>query len=50
MTSVQKSAKSRMLAVNDRGYVIGEQHHRAKLSDHEVDLVLALLADGMSER
>ena len=26
MTSVQKSAKSRMLAVNDRGYVIGEQH------------------------
>lgn len=50
MTTVQNRAKNRMLAVNDRGYVIGEQHHRAKLSDHEVDLVLALLADGMSER
>lgn len=50
MVSVQKSARNRLLAVNDRGYVVGEQHHRAKLSDHEVDLVLALLADGMSER
>lgn len=32
-----------MLAVNDRGYVIGEQHHRAKLTDHDVELILDLL-------
>ncbi len=50
MVSVGKRAKNRLLAVNDRGYVIGEQHHRAKLTDHEVDLVLELLDDGMSER
>lgn len=50
MVSVSKSAKKRMLAVNDRGYVIGEQHHRAKLTDHEVDLVLQLLDEGVSER
>lgn len=43
MTSVQKRAKNRMLAVNDRGYVIGEQHHLAKLTDHDVELILDLL-------
>lgn len=35
--------KYTLLAVNDRGYVIGEQHPRAKLSDKQVDQVLALL-------
>ncbi len=50
MTSVQQLAKKRrLLAVNDKGYVIGEQHHRAKLTDHEVDLVLELRAAGMSQ-
>lgn len=42
-------AKRRLVAVNDKGYVIGEDHHRAKLTDHEVDLVLALRAAGMSQ-
>jgi DNA-binding NarL/FixJ family response regulator len=50
MVSVQKTAKRRLLAVNERGYVVGEQHHRAKLTDHEVTLVLELLDSGMSER
>lgn len=50
MVSIQKGAKRRMLAVNERGYVVGEQHHRAKLTDHEVTLVLELLDGGMSER
>lgn len=49
MVSVRQRAKNRLLAVNDRGYVIGEQHHRAKLTDHEVELVLELLTDGMSK-
>lgn len=44
MTETHQSAKKRrLLAVNDRGHVIGEQHHRAKLTDHDVDLVLDLL-------
>lgn len=45
MVSLRTRKKS--LAVNDRGYVIGEQHHRAKLSDHEVDLVLELIDEGI---
>lgn len=49
MTSPIKHAKNRMLAVNDSGHVIGEQHHLAKLTDHEVDLALELLAGGMSQ-
>lgn len=43
MVSVDKRAKNRMLALNDRGYVIGEQHHRAKLSDHDIELILSLI-------
>ncbi len=35
--------------VNEFGRVIGEKHHRAKLSDHEIDLCLELLAEGMSK-
>lgn len=30
------------MAVNDRGHVVGEDHHRAKLSDHDVWLMLEL--------
>jgi DNA-binding NarL/FixJ family response regulator len=50
MTSIGKRAKNRMLAVNEKGYRLGEDHHRAKLTNHEVDLVLQLLDEGMSER
>lgn len=50
MVSVQKMQKRRTLAVNDKGYRLGEDHHRAKLTNHEVDLVLELLDGGMSER
>ena len=32
----------RLVAVNSRGYRIGETHPRAVLTDHEVDLVLEL--------
>lgn len=37
-----------LVAVNDRGRLIGESHPRAKLSDHEVDLIRELAEDGMS--
>lgn len=51
MVGVSQRAKARLLlAVNDRGYVIGEQHHRARLTDHDIDLILALRAEGMSQR
>lgn len=50
--NVQKIAKfgHALVPVTDRGYVIGEQHHRAKLSDHDVELVLSLLEEGMAQR
>lgn len=48
MVSVSKSAKSRMLAVNERGQRIGDSHPRAVLSDRDVELVLELRAEGYS--
>lgn len=45
---LDKHAKNRMLAVNDLGLRIGESHPRAKLTDHEVDLLLALREEGYS--
>lgn len=47
--SVQKKAH-RLVAVNDRGLRIGETHPRAVLTDHEVDLLLELRAEGYSYR
>lgn len=48
MVGVNKAAKNRMVAVNERGQRIGESHPRAVLSDHEVDLVLSLRDEGYS--
>jgi hypothetical protein len=45
MVSVQKLAKSRVVAVNDRGQRIGEDHPRAVLTDAEVELMLELRAE-----
>ena len=39
-----------LIPVNARGYRIGEQHHRAKLSAHDVELIHELLDGGMSQR
>lgn len=43
---LQKIAK--MIAVNDLGLAIGESHPRAVLTNHEVDLLLELRAEGLS--
>ena len=32
----------KLVTTNDRGLLIGEGHHRAKLTDHEVDLIREL--------
>lgn len=33
---------------NERGYRIGQYHHRAKLSDHDVNLIFQLREDGFT--
>lgn len=39
---------TRWAAVNDDGRVIGQEHHSAKLSDADIDVIIALRAAGMS--
>lgn len=39
----------RMVACNDKGYAIGDSHHRAKLTDAQVDLVHELRAAGWTQ-
>lgn len=48
MTEPEQSAKKRVVAVNERGLVIGEDHPRAVLTDAEVDLLLELRSEGYS--
>lgn len=38
------------VAVNERGNRIGESHHKAVLTDHEIDLMLDLRDQGFSIR
>lgn len=38
----------KQVAVNSAGYRIGEGHHRAKLTDDDVDLILYLRDEGLS--
>ncbi len=40
----------KLFAINARGYRIGESHHRAKISDSDVQLILELRAAGLSYR
>ena len=42
--------KARSVTVNDAGYPIGQDHHRAKLTDHDVWLILQLIAEKVSQR
>ena len=44
---MHKNADSKCVLVNDSGHVVGQDHHRAKLTDHDVWLILELRADGM---
>lgn len=38
----------RRVPVNRRGNRIGQQHHRAKLTDEDIELILALRGMGLS--
>lgn len=48
MADPKQPAKNRVVAVNERGLVIGESHPRAVLTDAEVDLLLELRSEGYS--
>ena len=48
MAGVHKSAKKRMVGLNDRNCVVGQDHPRAVLTDHDVELLLALRDEGFS--
>lgn len=41
---------NRLVAVNERGFRIGEDHRLAKLTNDEIDLLLALRDEGWSYR
>jgi hypothetical protein len=41
------SAKNRRYWLNEHGRPVGETHWRATLTDHDVELILALRDDGM---
>ena len=45
---MKQQVERRRLAVNDKGYRIGETHHRAKLTDADVDLILELRDAGLT--
>lgn len=40
--------KTKRVAVNAAGYRVGEDHHRSKLSDEDVDTILYLRDEGLS--
>lgn len=46
----QSNLGIRRVGVNERGHVVGQDHHRAKFSDHEIDLMIELIADGMPQK
>lgn len=41
-------AAKNYVVVNERGRRIGESHPRARLTDHEIDLIRELAEEGMS--
>lgn len=46
----RKKLHARPIGVNDGGHVVGEDHHRAKLTDHDVWLIHELKAEGLTYR
>lgn len=45
---VKRKRPTRYVGVNDRGYAVGQDHARAKLSDEDVELILWLREQGLS--
>jgi hypothetical protein len=40
----------KLVAVNEKGYRIGESHHNAKLTDEEIDMIFYLHEQGLGTR
>ena len=47
MTTQTLTVNTRVVAVNENGYRVGEDHQRARITNGEVDAILALHAGGM---
>lgn len=45
---VKRKRPTRYVGVNDRGYAVGEAHHRAKLTDADIETILWLREQGLS--
>lgn len=45
---VKRKRPTRYVGVNDRGYAVGEDHARAKLSDADIETILWLREQGLS--
>lgn len=41
-------ATLKYVAITDQGYRIGQDHHRAKYTDHEIEEILNLVDSGLS--
>ena len=41
-------ATIKYVAITDQGYRIGQDHHRAKYTDHEIEEILNLVDSGLS--
>ena len=48
MVKIARSGRG-LIPVTSRGYVLGEHHHRAKLTDDDVRLILALRNQGVPQ-
>lgn len=50
MMKTPGAGRNLRVALNEAGYRVGETHHRAKLTDADVDTILALREYGLSYR
>jgi len=50
MNPAGKISPTARIGVNEAGYRVGESHHRAKLSDADIELVLYLREAGLTHR
>jgi hypothetical protein len=46
----ERNPAMKVVAVNERGYRIGESHHNAKLTQEEIDMIFYLHEQGLGTR
>lgn len=50
MNDSRDNAKRRLVGINEIGKRVGESHHRAKLTDEDVELIHALREAGLTQQ